>query len=207
MRNVQINTTPHTVGYIGGFPPDLCLKYSNKKQQVWKAFLSCLTRTNTLRNTFSIKCSVSPRSDVQDPIPEWMYQRLIVLRRFRTVSVELEFESYPKIRRFEDTDVELEFQSYPKILGFKHTGVDPKPMMEAMEKYLGHALGPGVVNCTYDGDHHWKILTLTFNPQKHMPAILRARAEILRAEADALDQEANEAQGQLGENHSIPTVP
>ena len=185
VRNIQINTISHMNGFVvDTLPPGPCSKYLNDKQQVWKVFLSCLSRTNTVRNTFGIKCSVFFGSG--EPIPEWVYQCLKMLGRFRTVFVELENDSSHKMP------------------GFKGTYVDPKPMMEAMEKYLEHTLGPGVVNCTYDSDHHWKTLTLTFHPQQHMPAILRARAETLRAEADVLDQEANEAEGQLGGNISTP---
>ena len=106
-------------------------------------------------------------------IPNWMYPRLKSMTRFRTVVLQ------NFTHKIDTSDLESE-----SFLDEFETS--------AIRHHLTRELGPA--DSVLIPRHPRCASSLTFHPQQHMPAILKARAAELRAKADELDLEAKRAE-------------
>ena len=153
-------------------------------RRIWIATLSSISRTSNLRNNLNVRWRriFSELNLDREPewwnmdlvIPDWMFRELESMTRFRTVTLQ----------NFIQHNVETSDQEPKSFLDKKET--------TAIKDHLTRALGPadsvlfpGYPQCA---------ASLTFHPQQHMPALLRARAVELRAKADELELEAKRAE-------------
>ena len=161
-------------------PAVQCFDFS---RQMWIATLGCISRTSNLRNSLNVRwrrmfsefdLDHEPEwSNMDVVIPEWMYRKLKSMTRFRTVVLQ-------------------NFIHNIKTSDYKPKSFLDKSETTAIRNHLTRALGPadsvsipGYPQCA---------ASLTFHPQQHMPALLRARAADLRAKADELESEAKRAE-------------
>ena len=151
--------------------------------RIWKATLGCISRTNNLRNTLNVRWrrkfselireSEIDWSDMDTLIPDWMFRKLKSMTRFRTVVLQ-------------------NFIHKDDALDQKWRSFFDKSETTAIRNHLTRALGPA--DSVLSPDHPQCAVYLTFHPQQHVPALLKARAADLRAKADELDLEAKRAE-------------
>ena len=148
MMNIELDVSPRD---------DMSL---NSERKIWEKTLRCINRPNSIRNTLRIRCRPYP-SDISNPVPEWMYQGLQSLTRFRTVIVELPRDLY------------FMSEIYPWVKS-EHIFEELEKRMEAIEKGLRQALGPAIAKPRYGCGYGCQTRTLTFHPQMHLSKISRA---------------------------------
>lgn len=158
------------------FPIGSGLECLNSEEQIWKATLACISRTNKLRNNLHIRYRrfftyfvLNGRSVLSDTIPDWMFSGLKSMTHFHTVIIQNIIYS-------------LDCNEREYLVNKQNHETN------AIEKYLRRALGPAVhaqQGCA---------VNLTFHPQRHLPAIPNARAANLRVEVDELETEAKRAE-------------
>lgn len=186
MENIELNVGLAIQIGDEGYGPSTGSSSGFKKnmKQIWKATLDRINLTDTTHNTLSIKFR-HWTFNIEKELPQWMYRRLKALTRFRTVIVEL--------------SPELQHRT---IDGARCTGTnksegtlkDLESKIQAVKNYLESTWGPAVVGHLHDPGHLYYARTLKFHPQRHMPAILKGRAKVLRAEAHRLELEADRAE-------------
>ena len=161
-------------------PTVQCFDHS---RPMWIATLGCISRTSNLRNSLNVRwrrifselnLDLEPEwSNMDAVIPDWMFRKLKSMTRFRTVVLQ-------------------NFIHNIDIFDHKPKSFLDKSETTAIRSHLTRALGPadsvlipGYPQCA---------ASLTFHPQQHMPALLKAQAADLRAKADELDLEAKRAE-------------
>lgn len=146
---------------------DFCLEYLDTMKRNWKATMDHISRADTVRNTIHVRCRLCT-PNVMNGIPQWMYQQLRGLRRFRTIVVEL----YPELL----THIEAGNLSFGTD-GTEKTVQEMDFKVNAIRECLEDSLGSGVVGQMHEPGHQNYNRSLEFHPVKHIPANLTCRAE------------------------------
>ena len=160
------------------------LEYPLSWRQIWIATLGCINCTNNIRKILNVRWRriysepnlltyQSMWSDMDVDIPEWMFRKLKSMTQVRTIVLQ------NFVHNIETSDHELK-------------SLFNKSETTAIINNLTRALGPA--DSVASPGHPQCAESLTFHPQRHMPALLKARAADLRAKADELDLEAKRAE-------------
>lgn len=167
-----------------GLSEDVYLQYLTILRRARRATMNRIIHTNTIRNILYVKCRLYT-PDVKQGLPGWIYARLRELTRFRTVVLELSPELQTRV---------IDGTRYSRTDGGEDAVNELDRKVKDISYCLKDLLGPAVLGHVHDPGHEDYTKTLTFHPQKHMPATLRRRAASLRAEAARLDREADRAE-------------
>ena len=162
---------------------DSTVERLESSRQIWTTTLGCISRTNNLRNTLNVRwrriffeliMEFEPDWSNTDPIiPDWMFRKLKSMTRFRTVVLQ-------------------NFIHKDDTLDQKWRSFFDKYETTTIRNHLTRVLGPAdSVSAPRDPQC---AVYLTFHPQEHMSALLKARAADLRAKADELELEAKRAE-------------
>ena len=168
MMNIELDVKvdPRTVECLGSM------------RQIWIATLGCISCTNNIRKSLHVRwrrtfSELSIWSDFDVVTPEWMFRKLKSMTRFRTIVLQ----NFAHNIDTSDRNLKSLFN---------------KSEATAIINHLTRALGPA--DSVSSPGHPQCAVSLTFHPQRHMPALLKARAADLRAKADELDLEAKRAE-------------
>lgn len=147
-------------------------------QRIFGDILGCINRTNTIRNTLCVKYRILT-SDIKEALPFFMYWKLDLLTRFRTVIVKLS----PELLMFQppspkDVISIVNGEAIAKTKKSKDILKSLEAKIMAIEKQIGRALGPVVVGHLYDPNHLQYAKTLEFHPQEHRATVLRVEQKI-----------------------------
>ncbi|CAD6568542.1 MAG: hypothetical protein ASARMPRED_001855 [Alectoria sarmentosa] len=147
-------------------------------QRIFGYILDCIKRTNTIRNTLCVKYRILS-SNIKQALPFFMYWRLDLLTRFRTVIVKLS----PELLMFQppspkDVISIVNGKAIAKTKKSKDILESLEAKIMDIEKQIGRALGPAVVGHVYDPNHLQYAKTLEFHPQEHRATVLSVEQKI-----------------------------
>ena len=182
MMNIDMNIEIDDLQlYLEGTALASVFDLDKERRQAWNAAVSCIIRTDSVRNTIWIRCrSCSP--DIITQMPRWMYRSLGLLSQFRTVVVVLCPAFLVKIIG-EGTEQGTD-QSAEHLETLESN-------MKAIKKCLQSTLGPAVTGHRHHPGHHQYATTLEFHPQEHLSKILSAETKSLEAKAHELELKAD----------------